>query len=230
MTYLIYLPVGLLLSAVAGGLTAYLLARDEDQPRSVKALWLLGLSAALLTLIGSLYPILNQAHRLFPASGSYLLLIMTFTCMLSITAVVDAASHYIYDLVLLIFTAICAVFIVLAKLPLQSALIGAAMGGGLYLAIRLLSRWVFKKEAFGMGDVLLMTSIGCVVGARFSLLVALGAFYIALAYVLVVWVLKRGRGLPEYIPFGPFMCLAAWIALHWGEALIALYMRTFLGY
>lgn len=213
-----------LFAGISYWITASLISKDDALHLSKSQVRLLGLASSVIIIIGSLTPILwfigHDVVILLPLG----LLWISFSSMLSITAVVDAASKYIYDYTLLVFSAINVGLLLWLRMPVVSIILGSLYGGGLYLAIRWLSQWLFKKEAFGLGDVFLMAAIGLVLGSRMVWLAAFGAFYIALAYVLVIWVLKRGKGMPEYIPFGPFMCLSAWIILFWGNKILALYL------
>ncbi len=216
-------------SALSFYLTRYLIRHDEEVKLSKSQENFLGLVALMVTLLGGLIPIVLWTNSLFATPWQQFILAISFTTMLGITATVDAATKYIYDMLLLAFTVLHTVLLILSKAPWQDALLGALIGGGIYLAIRVISQFIFKREAFGMGDVYLMSAIGLVIGTKTVLMVAFGAFYLALFYVMIVWIIRRGRGIPEYVPFGPFMCLAAWLAFIWGDRLLMLYYRVILG-
>lgn len=105
-----------------------------------------------------------------------------------------------------------------------SAIIGAVAG---YLSLWLVYH-AFKlltgKEGMGYGDFKLLALFGAWSGWQSLLLVILlsslvGAF-IGLVMVLL---LKRDRMSP--IPFGPFLCMAGWIALLWGDGITQFYLR-----
>ena len=75
---------------------------------------------------------------------------------------------------------------------------------------------LFKKEAMGGGDVKLMAMIGSVIGWK----LALFTFFIAPIFgagVGVIMKLKDGR---ETIAYGPYLSLAAIIAVFWGEKIL----------
>ncbi len=108
--------------------------------------------------------------------------------------------------------------------PLADAVAGAAAGylflWGVYHAFRLLT----GKEGMGYGDFKLLAAIGAWTGWQMLPLVVLGASLIgALVGGGLIAAGRRRREVP--IPFGPFLAGAGWIALLWGEALTAAYLR-----
>jgi prepilin signal peptidase PulO-like enzyme (type II secretory pathway) len=95
---------------------------------------------------------------------------------------------------------------------LLTALIGLAGGGGLTWMVRIVFSNVLGKEAMGFGDVTLMAMIGSFLGWQSCLI----AFFLAPFSGLVLggaqWLLTRDK----VIPYGPFLCLAAFgVALAW---------------
>jgi len=91
------------------------------------------------------------------------------------------------------------------------ALIGAGVGAGCFLAIRLGYEGLRGREGLGMGDVKLMAGIGAALGWAALPLVALIAALGALATTLL---LSRGSVAHDAeIPFGAYLCGAA--ALVW---------------
>lgn len=223
-------------------LTVYLIAHDESAQFSRSQVKRLGLIALFVALIGLLAPYLGPSSGSIglstsPAIGTWpsFLLYCSFVAMLVVTGLVDAATRYIYDLVLLAFSLVHFTLKLILGGPVLGYLdvikgmaMGAVIGGGIYLVIRLGAAWVFKKEAFGMGDVLLMAAIGLVMGPRDTLLVAVGAFYVALVLIGLIWLFKR-EVVKDYIPFGPFMCITAWLIYLWGNEIYGAYMGLILG-
>ena len=163
----------LTLSTLSSAVTQRLITQDSEVLLNKSQVRLLGLVALFLTLAGSLIPLGMWQAQLTQTEWPKLVLAISFTTLLVITALVDAATRYIYDMLLLIFSAVHVVLLILIKTPWQEPVYGALLGGGLYLAIRLISQWVFKKEAFGLGDVYLMAAIGLVIGFKYVLLVGL---------------------------------------------------------
>jgi leader peptidase (prepilin peptidase)/N-methyltransferase len=111
-----------------------------------------------------------------------------------------------------------------AFVPLTSAVIGAAAG---YLSLWLLYhgfRLLTGKEGMGYGDFKLLAALGAWVGWQQLPLIVLGASLVG-AIVGLAFILIAGRDRHQPIPFGPFLCVAGWVALLWGEAVSGWYLH-----
>lgn len=113
------------------------------------------------------------------------------------------------------------------------ALVGACAGAGLIAITAWLGEMAFGKEAMGQGDITLMAFIGAMVGpGRSFLTVFIAAAIGAVTFLLVVVPIgylrakRDGREFePPLVPFGVFLAPAGMVALLWGDALIAAYLR-----
>jgi leader peptidase (prepilin peptidase)/N-methyltransferase len=107
---------------------------------------------------------------------------------------------------------------------LHSAVIGA-IGGYLSLwIIYQIFRLVTGKEGMGFGDFKLVALLGAWFGWQLlPLTILLAAFSGAVIGGIYLMVSKNGRDHP--IPFGPFLCIAGWIAMLWGQVLIDNYLH-----
>ena len=106
---------------------------------------------------------------------------------------------------------------------LNSAVIGAVAG---YLALWLVF-WGFKlltgKEGMGHGDFKLLAALGAWVGwQQLPLIVLLSSAVGAIVGVAAIAFARRDRQIP--MAFGPYLAVAGWIALFWGEAIINGYL------
>jgi leader peptidase (prepilin peptidase)/N-methyltransferase len=169
--------------------------------------------ATYLTLISALVAasVIDLRHRLIP----------------------DAISLYGTGLMVLVVFACPAVLPPsLATLPigepgggrsaaLIGSLAGAACGSGAILFVAWFGRWLFAKEAMGMGDVKLMALLGAALGWRgvlFALFLAcLGGAALGLLLIAGTWLIKRLRGdrrpVDHYLPFGPYLAAGALLML-----------------
>jgi leader peptidase (prepilin peptidase)/N-methyltransferase len=107
---------------------------------------------------------------------------------------------------------------------IYSALYGAAAG---YLILWLVYQ-AFKlltgKEGMGYGDFKLLALIGAWLGWQMlPLVVLLSSLVGAIVGILGILILGRDRQLP--IPFGPYLSVAALIALFWGQRIIDSYLQ-----
>ncbi len=104
------------------------------------------------------------------------------------------------------------------------AILGAAVG---YLSLWSVY-WAFKlltgKEGMGYGDFKLLAAIGAWCGVSAVLPVLLISSLVG-AVIGSAWLAIRGRDRATPIPFGPYLAIAGWIQLFWGENLLDAYLR-----
>ena len=91
-------------------------------------------------------------------------------------------------------------------------LLGSLIGGGIFLLITLIGGLIAGKEAMGFGDVKLMGAMGLYFGAINIAAVAIIAFLLG-AIISIILISTKLRKTNEYIPFGPFIVLAAFIVI-----------------
>lgn len=108
---------------------------------------------------------------------------------------------------------------------LPDATIGAAAG---YLSLWSLY-WGFKlltgKEGMGYGDFKLLAALGAWLGwQQLPVIILLSSFVGALAGIALI-ISKRNQG-SQAIPFGPYLAVAGWLAMLYGEAIRAWYWQT----
>jgi len=94
---------------------------------------------------------------------------------------------------------------------------GALVGSGLIVWIREFGHVVFRREAMGLGDVVLMGCIGSFCGWQGALFAVFGGSVVG-AVVMIPWVLfqrlrhKGSEGIGETaVPFGPWLAAGAFI-------------------
>jgi len=106
---------------------------------------------------------------------------------------------------------------------LPSAVLGA-VGGYLTLwAVYWLFKWATGKEGMGYGDFKLLAAIGAWLGWQaLPTVILLSSFVGAVVGITLLAVSRRGRDTP--LPFGPYLVVAALIALFWGDAITRYYL------
>lgn len=105
------------------------------------------------------------------------------------------------------------------------SVIGAAVGGGIFLLITVIGGWIAGKEAMGFGDVKLMGALGLLLGWKAILMVSVLSFLIAAVISLPILIIKRKN---DYIPFGPFIVIATLIAIFTPyELLLTILLKIF---
>lgn len=94
----------------------------------------------------------------------------------------------------------------------KDMLFGMLVGGGIFLAITLLGGLIAGKEAMGFGDVKLMGALGLYFGLSGIIVISLIAFLLG-AIISVILLATKIKKTDEYIPFGPFIVIAAIITI-----------------
>ena len=113
-----------------------------------------------------------------------------------------------------------------AALPVsgQDAIIGASSG---YMSLWLVYqtfRLITGKEGMGYGDFKLFAALGAWLGWKvLPLIILLSAAAGAVLGILMIVLRGRDRAAP--IPFGPYLAIAGWIAMMYGDSLVTGYLR-----
>lgn len=182
------------------------------------------------------YPVVEVASALlslvvawrFGASVEALLALPLTWCLLALS-LIDADHQLLPDV--LVLPTMWLGLIVNAfgiHVPLADALWGAVAG---YLSLWTVY-WVFRlvtgKEGMGYGDFKLMALIGAWGGWQVLPLTLLLSSVVG-ALVGLCLLRFRRYALGTAIPFGPYLAIAGWIAVLWGDEIYASYIQL-LGY
>lgn len=106
---------------------------------------------------------------------------------------------------------------------LLASAIGAAAGAGSLYAVATVGRWVFRKDAMGLGDVKLLGAIGAFFGwpsVVFTIVVS--SFLGSIAGLSFILMGRKAWG--SRIPYGPYLALAATLWMLGGDTLWQAYM------
>jgi leader peptidase (prepilin peptidase)/N-methyltransferase len=110
--------------------------------------------------------------------------------------------------------------------PLNEAVIGALAG---YLSLWSVF-WLFKlvtgKEGMGYGDFKLLAALGAWMGWQMLPLIIILSTFVG-AVVGIAGLLLKAREKQMPMAFGPFLAMAGWIALIWGDKILAWYLSVF---
>jgi len=124
----------------------------------------------------------------------------------------------------LLWAGLCAAATRITETPLPDALWGAVAG---YLSLWLVY-WAFKlatgKEGMGYGDFKLLAMLGAWGGWQILPLTILLSSLVG-AVLGVIMLRLRNAETSTPIPFGPYLAIAGWIALLWGEQITASYLQ-----
>ncbi|MDG3088983.1 A24 family peptidase [Vibrio hannami] len=116
-----------------------------------------------------------------------------------------------------------------SPVSLQDAVIGAVAG---YLCLWSVY-WLFKlltgKEGMGYGDFKLLAALGAWLGWQALPIVVLLSSFVGLFFGIIQLRMQK-KGIDKSFPFGPYLAVAGWITLLWGNDITRWYFSTFLGF
>lgn len=108
----------------------------------------------------------------------------------------------------------------------HSSIIGAACGYMALWTVFQLFKLVTGKEGMGFGDFKLLAVFGAWIGWQYlPIIILLSSLVGAVIGVSMIVFSKHERNTP--IPFGPYLAIAGWLALLWGNDINKLYLSTF---
>ena len=106
---------------------------------------------------------------------------------------------------------------------LQSSVIGAIAGYLVLWSIFHLFRLITGKEGMGYGDFKLLAALGAWIGYSYlPQIILISSVVGSIIGITMIVVGKTKQQQP--IPFGPYLAIAGWIALLWGETINSTYL------
>lgn len=198
-------------------------------------LFLRGRCAACGTTISPRYPLIEAAcaalsmvaiwHFGFGWEGAAALLL---TWALIALSVIDFDHQLLPDNITLPFLWLgLSINLFALFTSLESAVIGALAGYLSLWSVYQLFKWITGKEGMGYGDFKLLAMLGAWLGWQYLLPIILISSVVGAVTGLTLITL-RGRDKNIPIPFGPYLAIAGWIVLLWGEQITSAYL-TWMG-
>lgn len=176
----------------------------------------------IVELISALLAVLVAWH--FGVSWQALGAILLSWALLCLT-LIDYDTQYLPDNITLPFLWLGLLFNLNGVfVPLSSAVIGAVAGylflWTIYQAYRILT----GKEGMGYGDFKLLAMLGAWLGWQaLPAIVILSSLVGSIIGIGLIVFRQHQRSKP--IPFGPYLAVAGWLALLWGDAINAAYLN-----
>ena len=122
-----------------------------------------------------------------------------------------------------------AISLVPEQIGIVQAAIGLLVGGGSLYVVALLGDWLFKKESMGGGDIKMAAMLGAFLGWQKILFVFISSAVIGLVVSIAVMAFSSKLRKSRMVPFGPFLALAAMLAILYGDTLINYYLVNVAG-
>lgn len=85
-----------------------------------------------------------------------------------------------------------------------------------------------QKEGMGYGDFKLLAALGAWLGWQQLPIIVLLSSLVGLVFGLSQLYLQK-KGIDKQFPFGPYLAIAGWVSLLWGEAIMEWYFASVLG-
>ena len=148
---------------------------------------------------------------------------MIFATFLIGVTFIDLDYQLILDKVVIWLAGIGAfINLVMASLSLTDILLAVVTGGGVFLFIA-----VITNGGMGGGDIKFIAALGVWLGFKLTLLTMVLSFFTG-GFGSVLLLLTRVKKRKDFIPFGPFIAVSAFLSLLYGEQLIGWYLTTVL--
>ncbi|KAF1312779.1 prepilin peptidase [Pseudomonas sp. SG-MS2] len=182
--------------------------------------------------IGSRYPLVELACALLSltvawhsGAGMEALALLAFTWSLLALSLIDHDKQILPDVLVLPTLWLGLIVNVFdTVVPLSDAIWGAVAG---YLSLWTVY-WLFKlitgKEGMGYGDFKLLALIGAWGGWQVVPLTLMLSSLVG-AVVGLCMLRLRSHSMGTAIPFGPYLAIAGWIAVLWGDEIYASYLQ-----
>jgi leader peptidase (prepilin peptidase)/N-methyltransferase len=106
----------------------------------------------------------------------------------------------------------------------HDAIIGAIIGYLIFASIQFTFKLATGKTGMGQGDFKFLAALGAFLGWQLLPLIILLASISGIIFALTHMVIKRHfKSVP--LPFGPYLAVAGWIALLWGNEIMQYYVH-----
>jgi len=105
---------------------------------------------------------------------------------------------------------------------INSSVLGAIFGYLILWTVYITFKLVTGKEGMGHGDFKLLAMLGAWLGWQYLPLIIIISSMLG-AIIGIALILFKSHGKNQPIPFGPYLALAGWVALLYGNQLIGIY-------
>jgi len=146
--------------------------------------------------------------------------VLVLTSFLIVIACIDYDYRLILDKVLVWLAGAGVVInLYIGQLTILDMLWAALLGGGILLIVALISR-----GGLAGGDVKFLAVLGIWLGVKYTLLTLVLSLILGGLGAIVLLVLKI-KGRKDYIPFGPYIAVASYFAMLYGNEILCWYWR-----
>jgi leader peptidase (prepilin peptidase)/N-methyltransferase len=150
-----------------------------------------------------------------------LIKLLVSSCFLIVIAFIDYDYQLILNKMLIWFASTGLIInLYIGIVTILDMVIASVVGGGILLLIAIIT-----KGGIGGGDIKFVTALGLWLGLKLTLLTIFLSFIIGGigSVLLLAFKIKKRK---DFIPFGPFIAIAAFISMLYGTEIISWYLET----
>ena len=194
-------------------------------------LFLKGKCSSCKTHISAQYPVIEALTGIASMVVAYrfgvtiqTLAALFFTWVLIALTLIDLKKQLLPDNMTLplLWAGICLSFFGVFT-DLASSVIGAIAGYLILWSVYQLFKLVTKKEGMGFGDFKLLAAMGAWIGYNYLPQIILLSSIVGSVIGISMLVLGKTKS-QQTIPFGPYLAIAGWIAMLWGDTITEKYL------
>ncbi|WP_038147553.1 prepilin peptidase, partial [Vibrio nigripulchritudo] len=116
----------------------------------------------------------------------------------------------------------------ISPISLTDAIIGAMVGYLCLWSVYQLFKLATGKEGMGYGDFKLLAALGAWLGWQSLPIIILMSSLVGVVFGVIQLRLQK-KGIEQAFPFGPYLAIAGWITLMFGQDITNWYFSHFLG-
>ncbi|MGL4735284.1 MAG: prepilin peptidase [Enterovibrio sp.] len=114
----------------------------------------------------------------------------------------------------------------ISPVSLSDAVIGAMAGYLALWSVYQLFKLITGKEGMGYGDFKLLAALGALLGWQIlPLVIIIASVTGAIGGIITLFINRQEQSCP--FPFGPYLAIAGWISLLWGQTIVDGYLNYF---
>lgn len=109
----------------------------------------------------------------------------------------------------------------------QDAIFGAIAGYAVFAVTQSVFKFVTGKVGMGQGDYKLLAGMGAYLGwQQLPIIILLASITCIIFTVTHMTIKHQWKSVP--LPFGPYLAIAGWVSLMWGDDILHLYLNRFM--
>lgn len=156
------------------------------------------------------------------APSIHLVKALALTCFLIVISFIDYDYSLIFNNVLIPMAAIAvAINLITGDLKALNMLISSLIGGGVFLLLAIIS-----QSGFGGGDIKFMAVLGLWLGIKSTFITLLFSFILGGIGAAMLILLNR-KTLKDKFPYGPYIAIASFITMLYGDGILKWYFQLF---